>query len=64
MKMLGMIICVCAIAVPAKSRSAIAEFTVIAKDFAFAPARLEVKQNDIVRITFRAVDIPHTFTID
>jgi nitrous-oxide reductase len=48
----------------AESRPATAEFTVTAKDFAFAPARLEVRQNDIVRITFRAVDIPHTLTID
>jgi heme/copper-type cytochrome/quinol oxidase subunit 2 len=37
---------------------------VTANDFAFSPARIEVRQNEIVRITFHAVDIPHTFTID
>ncbi|HYT74889.1 MAG TPA: cupredoxin domain-containing protein [Vicinamibacterales bacterium] len=40
------------------------ECTVTANDFAFSPSRIEVRQDEIVRITFRAVDIPHTFTID
>ena len=40
------------------------ECTVTANDFAFSPARLDVKQNEIVRIAFHAVDIPHTFAID
>jgi heme/copper-type cytochrome/quinol oxidase subunit 2 len=38
--------------------------TVTANDFAFSPARIEVRQNEIVRVSFHAVDIPHTFTID
>jgi heme/copper-type cytochrome/quinol oxidase subunit 2 len=40
------------------------EITVTADKFAFTPARIEVHQGDIVRITFHAVDIPHTFIID
>jgi heme/copper-type cytochrome/quinol oxidase subunit 2 len=40
------------------------ECSVTATDFAFSPSRIEVHQNEIVRISFRAVDIPHTFTID
>jgi heme/copper-type cytochrome/quinol oxidase subunit 2 len=40
------------------------EFTVTANDFAFSPSRIEVHQGEIVRITFHAVDIPHTFIID
>jgi len=40
------------------------ECLVIANDFAFSPSRIDVRQDEIVRITFRAVDIPHTFTID
>lgn len=40
------------------------ECGVTANDFAFSPSRIEVRQNEIVRISFRAVDIPHTFTID
>jgi heme/copper-type cytochrome/quinol oxidase subunit 2 len=40
------------------------ECSVTANDFAFSPSRVEVRQNDIVRIRFHAVDIPHSFTID
>jgi len=40
------------------------EITVTADNFAFTPARIEVHEGDIVRITFHAVDIPHTFIID
>jgi len=39
-------------------------FTVAAHRYAFAPALLEVAQNDLVRITFTTADIPHSFTID
>jgi heme/copper-type cytochrome/quinol oxidase subunit 2 len=40
------------------------ECSVMANNFAFVPSRLEVRQNEIVRVSFHAVDIPHTFTID
>jgi cytochrome c oxidase subunit II len=40
------------------------EFTVDAKKYAFSPARLEVDEGDLVRITLIAGDIPHSFTID
>ena len=40
------------------------EFTVDAKKYAFSPARMEVEQGDLVRITLIAGDIPHSFTID
>jgi heme/copper-type cytochrome/quinol oxidase subunit 2 len=40
------------------------EFSMTGNDFAFAPAMIEVHQNDLVRVTFQAQDIPHTFTID
>lgn len=40
------------------------ECTVTANNFAFSPSRIEVQQNEIVRVAFHAVDIPHTFTID
>jgi heme/copper-type cytochrome/quinol oxidase subunit 2 len=39
-------------------------FTVSAHKYAFSPARLEVRQDDLVRITFSTDDIPHSFTID
>ena len=40
------------------------EFTVIADHFAFAPLRLEVQKDDLVKITLTARDIAHSFTID
>jgi cytochrome c oxidase subunit II len=38
--------------------------TVTARRYAFSPTRIEVEQGDIVRITFVAEDMPHSFTID
>ena len=40
------------------------DVTVDAKKFAFNPARIEVTQGDVVRVTLISGDIPHSFTID
>lgn len=40
------------------------EVTVVAKKYSFSPARIEVEQDDIVKITLKTEDIPHSFTID
>ncbi len=40
------------------------EVTVLARKYSFSPARIEVEQDDIVKITLKAEDIPHSFTID
>ena len=40
------------------------EFTILAQDFHYAPDRLEVMQDDLVRLTVRSGDIAHTFTLD
>ena len=40
------------------------KFTVSAHKYAFSPARLVVRQDDLVRVTFSTDDIPHSFTID
>jgi plastocyanin len=40
------------------------EFSVAARKYAFSPARIEVEQDDLVKITFTTDDIPHSFTID
>lgn len=37
---------------------------VTAKKYAFDPGRVEVNQNDLVRVTLRSEDIAHSFTID
>ena len=39
-------------------------FTLTARKYAFSPARIEVYAGDLVKITFEAQDIPHSFTID
>ena len=40
------------------------EVTVVARKYSFDPARIEVEQDDIVKVTLKAEDIPHSFTID
>jgi heme/copper-type cytochrome/quinol oxidase subunit 2 len=39
-------------------------FSVSAHKYTFSPARLEVQQDDLVRVTLSSADIPHSFTID
>jgi heme/copper-type cytochrome/quinol oxidase subunit 2 len=40
------------------------EFTVTAKDFHFSPSRLEVNQDDLVKLTVRSQDVAYSVTID
>ena len=40
------------------------EFTISGDHFAFSPVRLEVQKDDLVKITFHARDIAHSFTVD
>ena len=40
------------------------EFHVTARKYNYTPARLEVTQDDLVKVTFHSDDIPHTFTVD
>ncbi len=49
--------------VPA-SPGQVREFSVSGRDYAFSPARIEVQKDDLVKITFTAGDIAHSFTID
>jgi plastocyanin len=46
------------------AQGTVREFTVRGNQFAFSPSRLEVQKDDIVKVTFTAVDMPHSFTID
>jgi heme/copper-type cytochrome/quinol oxidase subunit 2 len=46
------------------ARRAPVEKSVTAKKYAFDPPRIDVQQDDIVKITFKTDDIPHSFTID
>ncbi len=40
------------------------EVTITARKYSFDPARIVVEQDDIVRVTLKTADIPHSFTID
>ena len=40
------------------------EFTVTAKDYRFSPERLEVTQDDLVKLTIRSEDVAYSLTID
>ena len=46
------------------AQGTVREFAVRGDQFVFSPSRLEVQKDDIVKITFTAVDIPHSFTMD
>lgn len=52
------------IGVPAGGQGQIREFAVRGGDFSFGPNRIEVQKDDLVKISFTAADIPHSFTID
>jgi heme/copper-type cytochrome/quinol oxidase subunit 2 len=40
------------------------EFTVVARRYDFTPARIEVRQGDLVKLELRTSDIAHSLTID
>ena len=46
------------------AQGATREFTITGDQFSFKPLRIEVQKDDLVKITFQAKDIPHSFTID
>jgi cytochrome c oxidase subunit II len=46
------------------AQGAAREFSIAGDQFAFKPVRIEVQKDDLVKITFTAKDIAHSFTID
>ena len=48
----------------AQENAQVREFTVVGNHYAFAPSALTVNKNDLVKITFTAQDIPHSFTVE
>ncbi len=40
------------------------EFTLVARNYRYAPDRLEVTQDDLVRLTIRSEDFTYSFAID
>jgi cytochrome c oxidase subunit II len=49
---------------PARAQGTVREFTIRGDQYAFSPTRLEVQKDDIVKVTFTAVDMAHSFTVD
>ena len=48
----------------AQDQGQVREFTVTGNQHAFSPSSIPVNRNDLVKITFTAQDMPHSFTID
>lgn len=48
----------------ARAQGQVREFTIEGNQFAFSPARIDVQRDDLVKITFVARDMAHSFTID
>ena|SRR5215204_5078848 len=40
------------------------EFSISAREYRFSPDRLEVMQDDLVKLTVESADVPYSFTID
>ncbi len=52
------------VSLSARGQGQVREFTVSGNHFAFSPARIEVQKDDLVKITFTAQDMAHSFTVD
>jgi heme/copper-type cytochrome/quinol oxidase subunit 2 len=48
----------------AHEQGQVVEVSVDGDHYAFAPARIQVQKDDLVKITFHAKDIAHSFTVD
>jgi cytochrome c oxidase subunit II len=48
----------------AQEQGATREFAINGNHYAFSPGSITVDRNDLVKITFTASDMPHSFTID
>jgi cytochrome c oxidase subunit II len=40
------------------------EVSIEANQYAFSPAQIQVQRDDVIKLSFHATDIPHSFTID
>ena len=53
---------VCVVGLSGREQGQVREFTIVGRDHAFSPSRIEVQKDDLVKITFTAADMPHSFT--
>jgi cytochrome c oxidase subunit 2 len=59
-----LVLAMCGLLVQAQEGGSERKVTVSAHKYAFNPARIVVRQDDLVRVSFSTDDIPHSFTID
>ena len=50
--------------VEGQEQGQVREFTVSGDHYAFSPASLTVNRNDLIKVTFTAKDIAHSFTVE
>jgi heme/copper-type cytochrome/quinol oxidase subunit 2 len=48
----------------AQEQGQVREISITGTNYAFSPASVQVNKNDVVKITFTAKDIAHSFTIE
>ena len=51
-------------ALEAQDQGQLRDFTIVGDHYAFTPSTITVNRGDVVKITFTAKDIAHSFTID
>jgi heme/copper-type cytochrome/quinol oxidase subunit 2 len=51
-------------AAAAQDQGQVREFAIVGNHYTFSPNSLQVNRNDLVKITFTAQDIAHSFTLD
>jgi heme/copper-type cytochrome/quinol oxidase subunit 2 len=61
---LGLVAIAASAPVSAQGVGSARTFTISGTQYAFRPAEITVDRNDLVKITFNAEDIAHSFTID
>jgi heme/copper-type cytochrome/quinol oxidase subunit 2 len=52
------------VAAAPRERDQVRDISIEANDYAFSPAQIEIQKDDLVKVTFHARDIAHSFTID
>jgi heme/copper-type cytochrome/quinol oxidase subunit 2 len=52
------------VCVAAQDQGQVREFTITGDHYTFSPNTIIVNKNDVVKITFTAHDIPHSFTLE
>jgi heme/copper-type cytochrome/quinol oxidase subunit 2 len=55
---------VVSVAAQGQDQGQVREFTIVGDHYSYSPATITVGRNDLVKVTFTAKDIPHSFTLE